>query len=382
MNRKFRIPFALTVLTLALVGCSSNKIKVEEVKPNPLPKLEQSVTLSPIFSQSVSATSEKDPLRLQADAVNGIIFIADPKGKVIAYQGKQKLWEKQVSKLGLSSGVKAADGIVIVGNKKGQLFALDQATGEEKWVAQLSGAILAPSLVMANRVITLSNDGTVFANNVSDGKQIWSYNLPNVPLSLRGTASPVAVDERAVAIAYANAYIYILDSLTGTPLMQRRVAISEGRSDIQRLNDINGDPVAVANLLITTSYQGQVTALDLNSQKIIWSEKLSSTKRPEVVGNGVFVAAADGQVVAYEINSGRKLWENNDLLHRQLSNPVMLGDDLIVGDLDGYLHLINPSTGQLIGRAKTSGAVRSLRVIDQQLYVDTQKGAVSIWQKR
>lgn len=118
MNRKFRIPFALTVLTLALVGCSSNKIKVEEVKPNPLPKLEQSVTLSPIFSQSVSATSEKDPLRLQADAVNGIIFIADPKGKVIAYQGKQKLWEKQVSKLGLSSGVKAADGVVIVGNKK------------------------------------------------------------------------------------------------------------------------------------------------------------------------------------------------------------------------------------------------------------------------
>lgn len=382
MNRKFKIPFALTLLTLALVGCSSNKIKVEEAKPNPLPKITQSVALTPVFSQSVSATSEKDPLRLQADANNGVVFIADPKGKVIAYRGKQKLWEKQVSKQGLSAGVEAAQGLVVVGTPKGQLIALDQATGEQKWMAQLSGAILSPSLIMANRVITQTNDGTVFANNVDDGQQIWTYNLPSVQLSLRGKASPVALDERAVAIAAANGYVYVLDALTGVPLMQRRMAFSEGRSDIKRLNDINSDPVVVGNLLITTSYQGQVSVLDLASQQMVWSDSLSSTQRPEVVGNGVFVAATDGKLVAYEINSGHKLWENDQLLHRQLSNPVMLGDDLVVGDLDGYLHIIDPSSGQLLGRSKTSGAVRSLRVIDQQLYVDTQKGAVSIWQKR
>ena len=382
MNRKFKIPFALTILTLALVGCSSNKVKVEKVEPNPLPKITEITTLVPVFGQSVSASSKKDPLRLQLDANNGTTFIVDPKGKVSAYQGKQRLWEKNVSKIGLSAGVEAAENLVIVGNKKGQLFALDQATGEQRWMAQLSGAILSPSLIMNDRVITVSNDGAVFAHSTTDGKELWVYTLPNVQFSLRGNASPVAIDDRAIVVASANAYVYVIDSLSGSPLMQRRVALSDGRSDLKKLNDIDGDPVVVGQYLITTSYQGQVTALNLANQQVVWSENSSSTKRPEVVGNGVFVASTDGKLTAYEISSGQKLWENDQLLNRQLSNPVMFGSNLVVGDLDGYLHIVDPSSGQITGRSKTSGNVRSLRVIDNQLYVATQKGAVSIWQNR
>ena len=381
MNRKYKISCALTVLTLALAGCASSG-KVEEVKPNPLPKLMQAKTLTPVFSQSVSSTSTADPLRLRLDADNGVVFALDPKGVVTAYQGKQKLWQKEVSKTGLSSGVEAADGHVIVGNAKGQLFALDQATGEQKWTAQLTGALLAPSLIQAGRVISVSNDGTVFAHDLATGQQVWTYNLPNVQLSLRGNAAPVPVDARTVLISSANAYVYALDVLTGVPRMQRRVAVSDGRSDIQRLNDVDGDPVVAGQYLITTSYQGQVTMTDLASQQVVWSEDSSSTQRPEVVGNGVFVAQTDGKLVAYEISTGQKLWENDSLLNRQLSNPVMLGQDLIVGDLDGVLHMLNPATGELIGRAKTSGEVRTLRVIDDQLYVATRKGALSIWQNR
>lgn len=381
MNRKYKISCALTVLTLALAGCASSG-KVEEVKPNPLPKLTQTKTLTPVFSQSVSSTSTADPLRLRLDADNGVVFALDPKGIVTAYQGKQKLWQKEVSKAGLSSGVEAADGHVIVGNAKGQLFALDQATGEQKWTTQLTGALLAPSLIQAGRVISVSNDGTVFAHDLATGQQVWTYNLPNVQLSLRGNAAPVPVDARTVLISSANAYVYALDVLTGVPRMQRRVAVSDGRSDIQRLNDVDGDPVVAGQYLITTSYQGQVTMTDLASQQVVWSEDSSSTQRPEVVGNGVFVAQTDGKLVAYEISTGQKLWENDSLLNRQLSNPVMLGQDLIVGDLDGVLHMLNPATGELIGRAKTSGEVRTLRVIDDQLYVATRKGALSIWQNR
>src|SRR5690606_11362458 len=296
--------------------------------------------------------------------------------------GKQRVWQKKVTKAGLSAGVEAAQGLVVAGNSKGQLFALDQQTGEQRWAAQLSGAILAHSLIHADRVITVTNDGTVFAHEVNSGNQVWTYKLPQVQFSLRGQAAPVALDPRHVLIASANGYVYALDALTGVPKMQRRVAVSDGRSDIQRLNDIDGEPVVAGQFLVTTSYQGQVTVLDLASQQIIWSQDASSIQRPEVVGNGVFVAQTDGKIVAYEITSGQKLWENDQLLHRQLSNPVMLGGDLVVGDLDGVLHLINPSNGQLIGRSKTSGEVRTLRVLDNQLYVSTRKGAYSVWQNR
>ena len=382
MDRKYKIPFALTILTVALLGCSSNKIKVEQVKPNPLPKLVQAKALVPVFSQSVSATSKEDPLRLRLDVDNGVIFALDPKGEVTAYQGKQRLWQQKLSKQGLSSGVEAAEGTVIVGNKKGQLFALDQATGEQKWTAQLSGAILSASLIQAGRVVTLSNDGTVYAHDLATGQQVWTYNLPDVQFSLRGTASPIALDPRTVLIASSNAYVYALDILTGVPRMQRRVAVSDGRSDVQRLNDIDGDPVVAGQFLVTTSFQGQVTVTDLASQQVLWSEDASSIQRPEVSNNTVYVTQADGKITAYALTTGEQLWQNDSLLNRQLSNPVVLGQDLVVGDLEGVLHLIDPNSGQLIGRSKTSGEVRSLRVIDGQLYVSTRKGALSVWQNR
>lgn len=382
MNRKYKITCALTVLTLALAGCANKGVKVEDVKPNPLPKLVQAKTLVPVFSTTVASTSEADPLRLRLDVDNGVIFAINPKGEVEAYQGKQRLWQKKISKQGLSSGVEAKDGLVIVGNSKGQLFALDQTTGDEKWTAQLSGAILAPSLIHAGRVITVANDGTVYAHEVETGKQAWTYSLPNVQFSLRGQAAPVALDARNVLIASANAYIYAIDAISGAPKLQRRVAVSEGRSDIQRLIDIDGEPTVMGQFVVTTSYQGQVTVLDLNSQQVVWSEDASSNQRPEVKGNGVFVAQTDGKITAYEITTGNKLWENDQLLNRKLSNPVMLDNDLVVGDLDGVLHLIDPATGEIVGRSKTSGEVRTLRVIDNQLYVGTRKGAMSVWQNR
>ena len=382
MNRKYKIACALTVLTLALAGCASKGAKVEEAKPNPLPKLVQAKTLVPVFSTNVASASKADPLRLRLDADNGVIFAISPNGEVEAYRGKQRLWQKKVSKQGLSSGVEAAEGLVIVGSSKGQLYALDQASGEEKWTAQLSGAILAPSLIHAGRVISIANDGTVYAHEAATGKQAWTYNLPNVQFSLRGQAAPVALDARNVLIASSNAYIYALDAISGAPKMQRRVAVSEGRSDIQRLIDIDGDPAVAGQFVVTTSYQGQVTVLDLVSQQVVWSEDASSIQRPEVKGNGVFVAQTDGKITAYEITTGNKLWENDQLLNRQLSNPVMLDGDLVVGDLDGVLHLLNPATGEITGRAKTSGEVRTLRVIDGQLYAATRKGAMSVWQNR
>ena len=382
MNTKYKIPFAVAILAAALVGCSSNKVKQEKIKPSPLPKLVQATSLVPIFSQNVAATAKEDPLRLRLDANNGVIFLLNPKGEVAAYQGKQRLWETKVTKHGLSSGVEAADGLVVVGNKKGQLFVLDQATGEQKWTAQLSGAIISPALIQSGRVIVVANDGTVFAFDETTGQQAWTYKLANAQFSLRGQAAPVSIDPRTIVVATSNGYVYAIDSLTGVPRMQQRVAVSDGHSDIQRLIDVDGDPVVAGQFLVTNSYQGQVTVTDLASQRVMWSEDASSITRPEVSDNKVFVTQVDGKLSAYDLTTGQQLWQNEQLLNRNLSNPVIFGQALVVGDLDGYLHLIDPNSGDLLGRNKTSGEVRSLRVIDGQLYVSTRKGALSVWQNR
>ncbi|MBP9787635.1 MAG: outer membrane protein assembly factor BamB [Acinetobacter sp.] len=380
MQNKLKLPLAIAIASALLVGCSTNKVK--EVKPNPLPKITQAQSLNLVFSQSVSSTDAAEALRLQLDTDNGVIFAIDPDGQVSAYKGKERLWKSKITKQELTAGVEASEGIVVIGNRKGELFALDQVTGAQKWTAKLSGAILSPSLIQAGRVITIANDGTVFAHDAVTGQQVWAYKLPNVQFSLRGQPAPVRLDDRTVIVASANAYVYALDVISGVPRFQRRVAISDGRSDIQRLIDIVGDPVVSGQYLVTTSFQGQVTVTDLATQRVVWSEEASSTNSPEVVGDKVFVSTTDGKLNAYNLATGELLWQNEELLNRQLSNPVTLGQNLVVGDLDGVIHLIDPSSGKLIGRAKTSGEVRSLRVIDNQLYVATRKGTLSIWQNR
>ena len=380
MQNKLKLPLAIAVASALLLGCSSNKVK--EAKPNPLPKIQQQQGLNLVFSQSVSSTNAAEALRLQLDTDNGVIFAIDPDGQVSAYKGKQRLWKSKITKQELTAGVEAAEGIVVVGNRKGQLFALDQATGSQKWSAKLSGAILSPSLIQSGRVITIANDGTVFAHDAVSGQQVWAYKLPSVQFSLRGQPAPVRLDDRTILVASANAYVYGLDVISGVPRFQRRVAISEGRSDIQRLIDIVGDPVVAGQYLVTTSFQGQVTVTDLATQRVVWSEDASSTNRPEVSGDKVFVSTVDGKLNAYSLSTGQLAWQNEELLNRQLSNPVMLGQSLVVGDMDGVIHLLDPASGKLVGRAKTSGEVQSLRVIDNQLYVATRKGALSIWQNR
>lgn len=382
MDRNFKIPFALAILSIALIGCSSNKVKEVKVKPNPLPKVAQASSLVQVFSTNVSSSSSEDALRLRLDSDNGVVFALDPKGNVLAYKGKQRLWETKVTKAGLTSGVEAADGLVIVGNQKGQVFALDQATGAIKWTAQLSGAVISSALVQSGRVIVVANDGTAYALEAETGQVAWTYKLPNASFSLRGQATPVSLDPRTVLIGTSTGYIFAIDSVAGVPRLQRRVAVSEGRSDIQRLIDVDSEPVVSGQYVVTTSFQGQVTVLDLATQRVLWSENSSSLNRPEVTDGRVIVSQADGQVIAYDLITGTQIWKNEQLLNRNLSNAVLLGSNLVVGDLDGYLHQIDPNTGTTLGRVKTSGEVRTLRVVDNQLYVSTRKGALSIWQNR
>lgn len=378
MKNFFKIPFAFTVLSLALVGCSSNS-KVETPKPTSLPKIQESQSLSQVFAHSVAANPKYDVNHYRLDRYDGLFYSVSVDGDVEAYDGKNRVWKQRPVKA-LSSGVSVNQGVAVVGSRKGQLFALDAKTGEKLWQQQLSGAILSPSLIHQNRVLTVSNDGTVFAHDATSGQMLWTFNLPHNSLSIRGYAEPTMIDERTIAVSTSNAYVYALDIITGVPRWQRRVAISEGRGDLQRLVDIDGQPIIVNSKMVTVSYQGQVTAVDLATQKVIWSENASSLNSPASDGQRVFVATTEGRLIAYDLYTGQKNWENDQLLHRGLSNPVVLDGKIVVGDYAGILHLIDPITGELVGRAKTSGDVRNLRVEDNLLYVSTTKGNFSVWQ--
>lgn len=374
------VVLALMISSALLVGCNRG-YKPDVPKPSPLPTLPaQTQSLQPVWSERMGGANQKDPLRLQL-AVDAQRYVAvNRDGEIEAWnlQGRT-LWSRDFKKTEFSSGVTLSDERVVVGSATGQLMVLDAKTGDTVWTRQLSASMLAPALVAGDRVVALANDGTVTGTSLSTGQPVWTFDIQVPAVSVRGNAAPILYDANTVILASAGGRLYAVDLTTGMPKWERRVAMSQGRSEVQRLIDIDGDPLLSAGQLYVVSYQGQLAAIDLDSQRLRWAVDTSSLRSLSTNLGNIYVATTDGAVQAFDEQDGRKVWQIDQLKHRQLSNPVVLGRWLVVGDADGYLHLIEQTEGKIVGRVRTTGAVRYLRVVDDRLLVQSTKGALSVW---
>lgn len=380
-------PFGIKPLTatlllssvLLVMGCSSS-LKPIEHKPAKLPTLSQPMQgLSSIWQERIGGAMKADPLRLQVAILDGVTLAASRNGDVEAWSATgQRLWQRDL-KQPISSGVAAAADLAVVTTRSGQVIALNPKTGETRWTAQTTASVLSPALIDVDRVVLVASDGSVTGLEQATGKQVWSFTIAVPSLSVRGTAAPILFDQSTVIVAGASGRIYGLDLRTGIPRWERRVAVSSGRTDVQRLIDIDGDPLVSGRQLYVISYQGQIVAIDLDSQRVRWDTDSSSLRGLATGLGNVYAATTDGHIQAYDEKDGQLLWEIKDLAYRQLSNPVVLGRWLVVGDYDGYLHIIEQTEGKIVGRVRTRGAIRQLNVIDGQLLVNSATGALSIW---
>ena len=55
--------------------------------------------------------------------------------------------------------------------------------------------------------------------------------------------------------------------------------------------------------------------------------------------------------------NGKTNWRNADLQYRRITDPIIIGDHIAVGDFDGYIHLLNSETGIVEGRAQITSGV-------------------------
>ena len=372
----------LAVSALTLAGCSSSKgFKPEVHKPSKLPTITAPAqTLALVWKDSIGSEESSDPLRPQLDVQDGNVYAASHNGRVYGWSATgQKLWQVK-TKQEITGGVTAGNGLVVFGTAKGEIVALDAKDGKTLWTKDTSASILSPALVSDHRVVVLGNDGTVTATDSATGQMAWTFDIPMPSLSIRGSSAPVLFDGNTVIVAGAAGRIYGLDLATGVPKWERRIAVSEGTSEVQRLIDVDGDPFVSGRQLYVVSYQGQLAAMNLDNQQINWVVDTSSLRTPtEGLGN-IYVSTADGKILAVDEQSGKIVWTLDSLSYRGLSNPVVLGRYLVVGDEKGYLHIIEQTEGKVVGRVKTSGAVSTLRVIGDRLLVNSSTGALSIWQ--
>ncbi|MBO2928356.1 outer membrane protein assembly factor BamB [Metapseudomonas otitidis] len=350
MRWKFAALLALAVLA---AGCSSNSKK--ELPPAELPKITEEIQLKEVWSRSIGE-GQGETYNMLVPAVDGeVIYAGDVEGLVVAMDRMtgDKLWTKELD-LPVSGAVGAGYGLVLVGTLKGEVIALDASNGEERWRARVNGEVLAPPATNGDVVVVQTQNDTLFGFDASTGNQRWIYENTPAVLTLRGTGAPVVTNRLAVA-GLSSGKVIALDVQRGLPVWEQRVAVPQGRSELDRVVDIDGGLLLSGGTLYVSTYQGRVAGLDLESGRVLWQREASSYVGVAQGFGSVYVSQASGTIEGIDERSTSALWSNDSLARRQLSAPEVFSSYVAVGDFEGYLHLLSQVDGHFVGREKIDG---------------------------
>ncbi|MCU1719566.1 outer membrane protein assembly factor BamB [Pseudomonas sp. 5P_3.1_Bac2] len=341
---------AMLALAVLAVGCSSNSKK--ELPPAELPKIQEEVSLEKQWSRSIGE-GQGETFNMLVPAIDGEqIYAADVEGLVVAMDrltGKV-IWKEDLE-LPVSGAVAAGYGLVVVGTLKGEIIALDSANGEEKWRARVTSEVLAAPAMNGDVVLVQTQDDRLIALDINTGEQRWIFENTPAVLTLRGTGSPLLTNRLAVA-GLSTGKVIALDAQRGIPVWEQRVAIPQGRSELDRVVDIDGGLLLSGGTLYAVSYQGRVAALDLESGRVLWQREASSSVGLAQGYGSVYVSLASGTIEGIDERSQSALWSNDALARRQLSAPEVFSSYVAFGDLEGYLHLVSQVDGRFVGRIR------------------------------
>jgi outer membrane protein assembly factor BamB len=367
-----------------LSGCSTMSSWIDGIiggedntePPTPLTEIEATVRLDKRWGVDIGVGYDEQFINLRPAVEGERLFAADRKGRVVALDADsgKELWETRTGAM-LAAGPGVGEGMVVVGSSDGEVIVLDADSGEIRWRVPVSSEVLSVPRVDLDKVIVQTADGTIAALDGADGRQLWINDRTVPVLTLRGTSSPAAA--RGVVVAgFSNGKLVALSADKGFPVWEKSVAIPQGRSELERIVDIDGDPVIAGNAVYVATYQGRVAMLDLGSGEVGWERDMSSSAGLGVDYSQVYVTDDKSQVWALSRNTGASAWKLDSLAWRGLTAPQPFSNYVAVADALGYVHLLSRYDGHIAGRIEADGAgirARPLAVGDT-LYVFGNSG--------
>ena len=381
---KLRHLFAIGLTVIVLAGCSLFGDKETELPPTELVKFEQTLDLKKVWSTKVGKGSEflrlslipsGDGTRIYAASVNGVVTAFDPaKGK--------RQWTNELE-IELSAGPGVGEDLVVVAGKDGYVVALNAADGVERWRTNVVGESLAVPAVTDRGVVIYTTDGRLRMLSLFDGTEVWTMEQDLPALTLRGTASPVVVGS-SIMVGFDNGRLIALSLDTGDTQWEAMMSPPTGRSDLERLADVDGRLQVVGQDVYASGYQGRVASLAAESGQVLWSREISTYVGTGADWNNVYVAADDGELYALQRRNGDDVWRSELMIRRNPSAPTSFDLTVVVGDFDGYVHFFSNLDGHPVARVRVGkGSLSGAPVvIGNRLYVQSESGALDVFEIR
>ncbi len=383
----FRACLFIWVLSLALVtGCSTIKgwfsdDEFDPREPVELQKITEQAKLKSRWSRGVGDGQGEGLYKINPVLVKDTIYVASAEGRVMAVEPEsgRVRWKRDLE-LALSGGVGHHGDSIFVGASEGLVMRLDASSGAEIWRTVVSGEVLSAPQANGQYTVAQTYDGKLMGFDYETGEVRWTYTSDVPVLTLRGTGTPMILGDNAIA-GFADGKVVAVNLRSGNVAWEARVAIPQGRSEIERIVDIDGTMALQGTELYAASYQGRLVAIDIRSGRRIWQRNVSSVSGVGVGFGNVYVADDDGTVSAFLRNGQGVRWQNIDLGFRDLSRPTPVSSYVAVVDFEGYLHLLSQVDGDLVGRTKvdSSGARADMLVRGNRLFVYTNDGTLKAY---
>ncbi len=373
---------SLVVAALALSACGIfGDDDEDELEPLELVDIETKIKVQRLWKTNVGGGAEFLRVALQPAGDGNRIYAASRDGNVVALdpQSGRTIWRSELD-VELSAGPGVGEGLVVVGAAKGSLIAIDADSGEEMWRANITGETLARPAIDDDTVMVLTIDSRLRALSAFDGTNRWIVEQSTPDLTMRGSAAPVVVGTSVIA-GFDNGRLVAVNVASGDRMWESLLSPPTGRSDLERLSDIDGLISVVGQDIYATGYQGNLASIAAESGQILWSREVSSYEGVAADWNNLYTVDEEGVVIALTRRNGDETWRQNSLLRREPTVPVPFQTTVVVGDLEGYLHFFSNFDGDPVARVRVGSKAISVEpvVVADRLFVQSDDGSVSAY---
>lgn len=368
--------------SLALIaGCSSlNPFASSTPKPAPLAAIKPSAELRAVWQVSIGKSG---PYVFQPAVVGEDVYAAAHDGAVARYKDGRAVWTASAGKR-LSAGVGSNGRLAVVATTAGEVVALDAENGSERWRSAIGAEVLAPPAVGDAIVVVRASDSRLIGLDAATGARRWVFQRATPPLSLRSFAG-VTLEGAAALAGYPGGKLVAVSLTNGGQLWELTVATPRGATELERVADIAGTPVLGRKEICAVSYQGRAACFDAGNGNALWSRDFSSSVGMDRDTRFVVITDDADAVQGLDAVSGTSVWKQVALSRRAVSRPVIVGDFVAVGDLEGYVHLLNRETGAFAARTRADSsaiAADPRRFGRDGFVIQTRDGGVHVYEAR
>ncbi len=367
-----RLAFAVSLLVWLLAGCAS-----KGVEPSPLPVFTPTVEARVAWKASVGISGG---FMLSPVVFGDMVCATGGEGRLSCYDGDRgkRLWSTQSGVI-VSGGVGTGENMILVGTNKAEVLAYG-ANGVLLWRSQVSSEVLSAPAGSGSTVVVRAGDSRVFALDARDGRRLWEYESASQPLVLRANPHMVITDDGGVIGGFPGGKLTKLNIRDGSLLWDIPIATPRGDNELERMVDVAGTPLLQDGYVCAVAFQGRIGCYDVQKGDQIWARSASSAGNIVADSRNIYYTEADGAVVAYDKGSGASVWRQEQLLHRRVTAPVIVGDWLVVGDYQGYVHVLSREDGAFVARKATDGSaiVTAPVSLQERAVVQTKTGGLYV----